>query len=176
MTNQPKNFKLNSILIGSLCITLFVLTPIINLINLFCFAGVILGGLFGAIYYCSKAKQNQTQVFFKDGIIIGVLSGLLSAVIVVLISLLTTLLSKENPINEITEMLKSLFNPIPNEMSEVIQHLSNEYETLGYSPTLMVTMLVMNMIMYPIFGMIGGILGIAIKRRGVNSYEKNISV
>lgn len=176
MTTQPKNLKLNSILIGTLAITFFVFIPIINIINIFCFAGVILGGFLGSAYYCSKAKQQITQIFLKDGILIGLFSGILSSVIVVLISLITTLLSKTNPMIEISEMFNSFFKTVPNEINEVIQQLSNEYETLGYSPTLMITMLVMNLIIYPVFGLIGGLIGVAIFRKSSKSNNNSLSV
>lgn len=164
MTKLAKDNKLIAIIIGTICITFFTMTPLLNLINLFCFAGVALGSFLASVYYCSKARQNEVEIYIKDGVLIGLFSGILSSVVVVLISMFSTIISKTNPMIEISEMFNSFFKTVPNEINNVIQQLSDEYETLGYSPTLMLTMLVMNLLIYPVVGLVGGLLGVVLKR------------
>jgi hypothetical protein len=139
-------------------IVLLSVLPFINFINLFCCAGIISGGAIGAIVYSRQLKQNNLELSLKDGFIIGILSGILSAVIVTGINLILILYSKENPINEVMEVIKSVGKDLPQDVYDQLNSFSLEFEKYGFSPTLSIVSFIINLIIYPLFASLGGII------------------
>jgi hypothetical protein len=150
--------RLKPVVIGTFAISAISIMPLVNFINLFCCAGIIIGGATGAMFYNRQLKNSDFQITTKDGAITGLLAGILSAVIVTGVNLLMVLYSNINPINEILELLKTLSKDLPQEIYDQMKHFSDEFDRFGYSPTLALISLVINLIIYPLFASIGGIL------------------
>jgi len=160
--------KLVPVLWSTTLIVLISVIPFINFINLFCCAGIILGGILGTSIYSRQLRQNNQELSIKDGAIVGILSGILSAVIVTGINLLIILYSKENPINEVLEMVKTFGKDLPQEVYDQMNSFSAEFEKYGFSPTLSIVTFAMNLVIYPLFASIGGIITALISRKKVN--------
>ncbi len=156
MDNSPN--RLRPVIIGTLAVSAISVIPIINFVNLFCCAGIILGGAIGAISYSKQLSNLNLQITTKDGAITGLLSGILSAIIVTGINLLMVLYSNINPINEILEAVNTFSKDLPQEVYDQMKHFSDEFERYGYSPTLTLVSLIINVIIYPLFASIGGII------------------
>jgi len=150
--------RLRPVIIGTFVISAISIMPLINFINLFCCAGIIIGGAAGAVYYQRQLKNLNIQITTKDCAITGLLSGFLSAIIVTGINLLMVLYSDINPMNEILELLNTFSRELPQEVYDQMKHFSDEFERYGYSPTLTLISLIINLIIYPLFASIGGIL------------------
>jgi hypothetical protein len=168
MNNSPN--RLLPVMWSVVIIVIISVIPLINVINLFCCAGIIMGGFAGSSVYARQLRNNNSNIEMKDGIIIGVLSGILSAVIVTGINLLIVLYSKENPVNEVILMLQSIGKDLPQEVYNQLNSFSAEFEKYGFSPTLSIFSLFMNLIIYPVFASLGGIF-VAL----INKKKKNIS-
>ncbi len=164
--------RLIPVIIGTLAISAISLMPIINFINVFCCAGIVIGGAIGAMAYNKQIKHNSLVLTPKDGVITGLLSGILSAVIVTGINLTIVLYSKQNPIIEVMEMLKSFGKDFPQEIYDQMNHFSSEFEKYGFSPTLTIVSLIINIIIYPIFASLGGLI-VALKNK--SNSNKNVN-
>jgi hypothetical protein len=165
--NNPDRIK--PIILGTMTMIILSVIPILSLINIFCCAGIVLGGVVGVASYNKQLKSTNVKLLYKDGVIIGILCGILSAVVVTGVNLLTQMYSKVNPFIEIKSLLESFTNIIP-EISNEIDRLAEEYNIYGYSPTLTIFMALTHIILYPLFGILGGILMVTI----LNKKNKNV--
>jgi len=156
MVSSPN--RLRPVIIGTLSISAISIMPIVNFVNLFCCAGIILGGAIGAMFYNRQLSNFNQQITTKDGAIMGLLAGILSAIIVTGINLLMVLYSNINPITEILEAVNTFSKDLPQEVYDQMKHFSDEFERYGYSPTLTLVSLIINVIIYPLFASIGGII------------------
>lgn len=167
--NQPSKFT--PVIISSAIIIIISLFPFLNFINLLCCAGVIIGGAAGTAYYNNQLKKTGGQIQYKDGVAIGVLSGIISALIVVIGTTIMTMLVKQNPIPEVYRMIDMQGLNIPPEMDKFLQQISDEYSKRGFSITLTLVTLVVDLISYPIFSAIGGMLAVQIFGKKKNAAE-----
>ena len=129
------------------------------------------GGAAGTAYYNNQLKKTGTQIQYKDGVAIGILSGVLSALIVVIGTTIMTILVKQNPIPELFQMFDLQGITIPPEAEQFMQKISDEYSKQGFSITLTIITLVVNLIAYPIFSAVGGLLAVAIFTKKKNAAE-----
>ena len=154
--------KFTPIIISTVIITLISVFPFLNFINIVCCAGVILGVLAGTFYYNNRLRAEGQVIQFKDGVMIGLLSGMLSAILTVIIITLYTILLKQNPIPEIYNILDKQGIQLPPDVEDLLQKISNEYSHTGFSITLTIANFILYIIIYPLFGMLGGIIGVSI--------------
>jgi hypothetical protein len=167
MNIQPN--RLIPIVFGTLIMTLISTFPVLNLINLFCCAGIMLGGFAGTFFYNKQIQNSQIELTTKDGGIIGLLCGIVSAILVSGINLLMTMFSDVNPITEAYQLLEKFGQEVPAEVNETMNRFSDEFNKYGFSPTLSILSLTMNLIIYPLFGAIGAIIGVSIIKKRKNS-------
>lgn len=139
--------------------------PIVSLINFICCAGVVLGGIAGVAVYRKELIGTDIIMTGKDGGIIGLLSGFLAAVVVSGITLITMLYSNVNIFSEMMPALAKFGSPLPPEFKEVIDKFSGEYMKYGYSPTYVIILSLMNLVLYPLFGALGGLLAVSINKK-----------
>jgi len=162
---QESPNKLKPVLFGTLIITFISTMPFLNIVNIFFCGGVIFGGYIATLNYYKQCVSTGFAVSNKDSIMIGVLSGFLSAIIVSAVSLLVTMFSGVNPVIESQEILNSVFKDIPPEVQTEMNKISDEYTKFGFSRLVAVFTLITNLITFPIFSGLGGILALAISRK-----------
>lgn len=156
--NSPN--RITPIIYGTAVMTLIAVFPVLNLINVFCCAGIILGGYAGVYTYWKQLQNTGQALTTKDGGMIGILCGILSAVFVTGFGLLLSLFSETNPMLEIMKTFDDIGFQMPPEMSQYLDKFSNEYNEHGFSPTITLFSFISNIILYPLFGSIGAILGV----------------
>lgn len=169
---MEKNVSINRLLPviwGFLVMTLISIMPLINFINLFFCAGIILGGLAGVFSFNKQLTALNMQLTFKDAVMIGILSGVLSGVAVSGFNVITLMYSSVNPIGESLKMLGDFGKNLPPEVNNQLDNLSGEFNKYGFSPTLAIFTFISNMLIYPLFGAIGALLGATI----INNKKKN---
>ena len=167
--DQPSKFT--PIIISTAIICIISLFPFLNLINIFCCAGVLVGVFAGCAYYNTKLKQAESVIQYKDGAAIGLLSGLVSALIIVAVTTLLSMISNQNPVPEIFKMIDSQGIKLPPEIEQFLQKISEEYRKNGFSVTLTIITLVTDLMVYPMFGVIGGLLSVIILGRRKNAEQ-----
>ena len=109
MSSSPN--RLMPVIFGALVMTLISTFPLLNLINVLCCAGIMLGGFAGVFFYNKQIRDTSIELTTKDGGIIGLLSGIISAVLVSGINLLMVLFSDVNPITEAYALLEKFGQP-----------------------------------------------------------------
>jgi len=162
---MEKNVSINRLLPviwGFLVMTLISVTPLINFINLFFCAGIILGGVAGVFSFNKQLTALNLSLSFKDAVLIGILSGVLSSIAVSGFNVLTLMYSQANPISESLKMLGDYGKNLPPEVNKQIDNLSREFDKYGYSPTLAIFTFISNMLIYPLFGAVGALLAATI--------------
>ena len=167
MSSSPN--RLMPVILGALVMTLISTFPLINLINVLCCAGIMLGGFAGVFFYNKQIRDTSIELTTKDGGIIGLLCGIISAVLVSGINLLMVLFSDVNPITEAYALLEKFGQQLPQEVNETMDKFSDEFNKFGFSPTLSVISLIINLVIYPLFGAVGAMIGVSIiKKRKIN--------
>lgn len=152
--------KISPVIFGSLTMTFIAIFPLLNLINIFCCAGIVAGGFVGVFTYWRQLKPLGLSLETKDGGMIGILSGILSAVFVTGFGLLISLFSESNPILDVLNTFDELGFQTPPEMLQYLEKFSNEFNEHGFSPTITIISFISNMILYPLFGSIGALLAV----------------
>lgn len=173
MNNNASINRLRPVIVSFLVMTLISIAPIINFINLFFCAGIMLGSVVGVLYFNKQLIQVNCVLKYNDAVLIGLLSGFLSAVAVSGFNIVTLMYSSVNPINESLKMLGDFAKNLPPEADNQIRLLSDEFNKFGYSPTLAIFTFISNMIIYPLFGVIGAIItATVLNKRNVNNINK----
>ena len=162
---QPSKFT--PILISSVVMLFMSLFPFLNLINLFCCAGIILGGAAGTFYYAKQLEKAGQLIQNKDGIMIGLLSGIISAILYVIFSTLIIMISKQNPVELVYKMTEEYGFNIPPETERMLRTVYDEYNKNGFSFIMIGVEMLSRIVSHCIFGPLGGILAavIFLKRR-----------
>ena len=161
--NTPN--KLTPVIISAAIMVALSTIPVLNLINTFCCMGIILGGFIGVNYYARQVISNNLILSQKDSLLIGVLSGIIAAIINTGATLAISLFSKTNPMAEMMDMMSQVGKDVPPAAMEILDKLSQEFTKYGYSPTLTIITLVMNIILYPLFGMLGSFIAYQIYKK-----------
>jgi hypothetical protein len=126
---------------------------------------VLLGVFAGTSFYNNQLKKTGEIIQYKDGAAIGILSGLLSAIISVMILTLLTLITKENPVPMLYNIIDKQGYNLPPDVEQLLQKISEEYRQNGFSITITIANLILYIITYPLFGLLGGILSVSIFNR-----------
>jgi hypothetical protein len=164
---QPSKFT--PIIISSFLMVFISIFPVLNLLNLLCCAGIVIGGAAGTYYYGRQLEKAGGFIQNKDGIMIGLLSGIISAIIYVIFSTLIMMISQQNPVELVYKMTEQYSIPIPPESEKMLQTVFKEYQQNGFSTIMIGVELFSRIVSHCIFGPVGGLLAASImnKRRNV---------
>lgn len=158
MQNNPN--RLIPIVYGTFVMTMISVMPLLNFINLFFCSGIIIGGVAGVISYNKQLAGTDLKLTSKDGVMIGILCGILSGILVSGINFLFMMMSKHNPVDETLNILNGF--SLPPEVMQQMNKFSDEFNKYGFSPTISIVSLFSNLVIYPLFGMIGAILAVSV--------------
>jgi len=146
---ESKPDKLVPALIGGAIIGVISAVPGLSFINCFCCAGIILGGFFSVYFY--KKNLIDMELTYSDGALLGMLTGIFGLIIgTVLTSIIGT------NIELILEQVLEYAHELPPEAEDIIRRLREN------SGQLFMLNVATGLILNIIFGLLGGILGVAI--------------
>jgi hypothetical protein len=167
MTEYTRVNRLSSVIAGSTVMIALSILPVINFINLFFCSGIIIGGVAGVISLNRQMNRAGTMLTYKDGVLTGMISGLLAAVTVSGINIISLVYSSVNPITEAMQLFGNYMNNMPPDMMNQLKQLENDFNTQGYSVTLIIFTFIINLLIYPLFGAVGGLLttGIILRKK-----------
>jgi hypothetical protein len=160
---QPN--KLTPVVISSLIMIGISLFPFLNLINFLCCAGIMIASVIGTSYYVKQMLANGLEIQIKDGVMIGLLSGFFSAIVVVIATTIIGMISSQNPVPELYNLLDKQGFKVPPQAEEFLRKISDEYSRTGYSITMTIISFVVYVITYPLFGALGGMLAVMVYNR-----------
>lgn len=132
--------------------------PVLNLLNILCCAGIILGGAAGTWYYARQLEKAGQFIQNKDGIMIGLLAGIISAIVYVILSTMILMFSKQNPVELVYKMTEQWGFTIPPESEKMLRTVYEEYNKNGFSTIMIGVELFSRIVSHCIFGPIGGLL------------------
>ena len=141
--------------------------PVLNILNLLCCAGIIMGGAAGTWYYARQLEKAGQFIQNKDGIMIGLLAGIISAIVYVIYSTTIMMIAKQNPVELVYKMTEQWGFSIPPESEKMLRTVYEDYQKNGFSPIMIGVELFSRIVSHCIFGPIGGLLVASIlnKRR-----------
>ena len=134
--------------------------PVIYLGNGLCCMWVMGGGALAAWLLRKKHPQGPDSVTYGDGAFVGVLSGLFGAVIATAISIPVRLLSAE-ALRDQMEIVEEMLAEVEGPVRELfLRLLSPELTWIT-----ILTTFFMNLVIFSLFAMVGGVLFLAIMDR-----------
>jgi len=146
--------KLRPALIGGFVIGIISAIPGINFINCFCCAGVIIGGILAVHLY--NKKLDGLELTYSDGVTLGLMAGASGAII-------DTILSSfiEGSIKDQIDKVLEHYHDMPPELEDLLIQIQ---ENIG-DITFVIIGLIFTVIIFSIFGILGGIIGVSIFRK-----------
>jgi len=163
--------KLRSALMGGAVIGLLSGVPGLNLLNCCCCLGIMLGGVFAVYAYRREFTDEMPPMESSDALIIGIIAGIIGAVGASVISGLFNVVF--GPIEE--RLLRGFWDKLVQRLEEQggvpggsVDDLRAQMDrSMAESRSLggMLRGLVFALILYPIFAMLGALIGFAFFRK-----------
>ena len=144
--------------IGGVILGVLSALPFISIFNCICCAWVIIGGVVAAHLY---VKDSPVHVTLGRGITLGLLTGVIGTGIYALVSLPLRLIMNRAGMN-VMEQIKQAMDRIPNLPPETRQIFENMAAGGNMGIILFIIGLFFTLIVYCIFAMIGGAIGVAL--------------
>jgi hypothetical protein len=143
--------KLRAAFWGGLFTGVLTALPFVKYLNACCCLWVISGGLIAV--YVAQSNQRET-IKAADGVFVGLLAGLIGA----LISFPINLMYEAWERGMILRFIDNMGAEVPGELRDVLDNASG-------SPIRQIAGLFFSMVAYSVFGMLGGLLGVAIFKK-----------
>jgi hypothetical protein len=163
MLDKPSKWR--SALFGGIAIGLISGIPVISLVNCCCCAGILGGGVFTYYLYREEHTEGMSPLESSDGLILGIMAGLIGAFAQAVIHGLLILLFAGAQ----EELMRSIMGKVIDRLeksgsfpSDAVDQMRDQIEnSMKESKTMWGVMLnlFMSLIIYPIFAMLGGLLG-----------------
>ena len=150
-------------LIGGVAIAVLSSLPFVNLGNCICCIWVIGGGALASWFLIKQHPGGVGGVTYGDGAFVGVLSGIVGAMIGTLISLPFRLMAADG-LRSQQQAIEELLNEYP-EMEGPIRELILRLVSPDISFATLLVNFFMNLVVFSLFAMIGGIILVAILKK-----------
>jgi len=148
--------RLQPALWGGLFIGVLSALPLVNAGNCCCCLWVLVGGALAAYL---RQQNNPYQIDAAEGAIVGLMAGALGGVVSSLLSIPFQMMAGPMQAEWIERILSS--NPdITPEMRDMVERLTTS------SGAWLVTF-IMSVVVYSVFGVLGGLIGVAIFKRNL---------
>ncbi len=148
--------KLMPALYGGVIMGVISGIPILSLVNCFCCAGIMLGGFMAVFFYKKDLNESSPPLSSSDGLGLGALAGVAGAIVTVILTALFHFvfgMAMGGGMQRLQDM--GLGNQIPPETMKMIQGLTSNRGIIGIT-------FVFHVIIDPLFGLIGGLIGYAV--------------
>lgn len=163
MLEKPSKFR--SAALAGTAMGVVSALPGLSLINCCCCAGIIGGGIFAVYLYKQEFTEGMPPLESSDGLVLGILAGLVGAFAATVISMMVLFVfgawETELLRGFVDKLLESMeeSGSLPAGASDEIREMMEQAMAESTSVVGILSGLVMNLIIYPIFGMLGGLLG-----------------
>ncbi len=163
MLEKPSKFR--SAGLAGVAMGVVSAMPGLSLINCCCCAGIIGGGIMAVYLYKQEFREEMPPLESTDGLVLGILAGLVGAFSATVIGLLILLVfgswEAEMMRGIVDKLLDSMESSgsIPGSAADNMRSMIEDAMKESTSVVGVLSGLIMNLIIYPIFGMLGGLLG-----------------
>jgi hypothetical protein len=113
-----------------------------------------------------QKAQNSTEIISaKKGLVFGLMTGLYAAFFASILDIMVTFITKHNELVAMVPQLYELIGSFPideqlqKEILAFFQNVNYDITQYGFSALYTFSVVVNNLIVNPIFGMIGGVIG-----------------
>jgi hypothetical protein len=159
-------------LIGGVLLGVLSTLPVINWFNCFCCAWVIAGGVVAAYQY---VKDSPTPVSLGGGVSLGLLTGVIGALITGIFSIPMHLMASRGGAG-VLEQLNAMMDQLPNLPPETRQMFESFAARGDMGAALMIVGFIFTLVIYSLFAMVGGAIGVAIfEKRKPGSEQPDIA-
>ena len=143
-----------------------VLSTIPGIKNLNCCL-IIPAAAFLSIYLYSKSTGNDSPIKLNKALSYGLITGLVAAMFSSLFDILITYITHSNDLvvglEQTEEMMQELkLGNLIDASLEIMRSMVTEIKSTGFSALYIVMITVSNFFIFSIFGMLGGLLGMAV--------------
>ena len=162
MVEKPS--KLRPAILGGFIIGVISGIPGLSLLNCCCCAGILLGGAMSVYLYRQDFTNEMPPMESSDALILGIVAGIIGAISSTFLSSFVTLFFGQTEIRIMRNLLDMLENrgTIPqnliDKLRDQIEPAIKEGGTIGG----ILRSLIFDLIIYPIFSMLGGLIGYGI--------------
>jgi hypothetical protein len=146
--------RLQPAFFGGLFIGVLSALPIVSAGNCCCCLWAISGGVL-ATYL--RQQNSRYQVTAAEGALVGLMAGAIGGIIYVVLSLVLA------PI--VGPMQQQMFEGMMRGQEDMPPEVRDIFERMGSMGALMGVMAVVNAIVYTVFGLIGGLVGVALFKK-----------
>ncbi len=143
-----------------------VLSTIPGIKNLNCCL-IIPAAAFLSIYLYNKSTGNDSPIKLNKALSYGLITGLIAAFFSSLFDILITYITHSNDLvvglEQTQEMMQELkLGTLIDASMEIMRNMVEEIEATGFSALYAVMITISNFFIFSIFGMLGGLLGMAV--------------
>jgi hypothetical protein len=166
MLEKPS--KQRAAILGGLIIGAISGLPGLNLLNCCCCAGILFGGAMSVYLYRQEFTNEMLPMESSDALILGIISGIIGALIATSISAVISLMF--GPVE--TEMVRNFMEKLTQKLEDsgsipqgTMDNMRDQFDKAmkeGSTIGGILRSLVYNLILYPIFSMLGGLIGYGI--------------
>jgi len=167
MQNRPQKFLPS--LYGGIVIATISSVPGLSLINCFCCAGVIAGGITAVYFYNKELTPEMLPLTAGDGVVLGGLAGIIAAFLSVLLHLAVYIMFGNIAARIAYEVFRSILETsnLPAEIADAVEEALRVALEQGLTPLLVFIQLAQDLFLFTLFGVVGGLIGYALfKRKG----------
>jgi hypothetical protein len=135
--------------------------PFLNFVNCICCAGVLLGGFMAVFFYNKDLVPQMPPLTSQDGLKLGALSGVFGAIIGTIISAALMAVVGNVAGQAMFDMIYNLYDStgILDQMPpDAIDQMEQGMRDSGLSAMSIIG----SLIIYPIFGLLGGLIGYSV--------------
>lgn len=163
MLEKPNKWR--AAVIGGVAIGAISGIPVISIVNCCCCAGILAGGVLAYYLYRQEHTDEMAPIESSDALILGIMAGVIGAFVQAAIHGIILLLFagvQDQLMRSITEGLLNRLERSGGIPSDALDQMRDSVEnSMKESRTMWGFMLnlFMNLIIYPIFAMLGGLLG-----------------
>lgn len=166
MLDKPS--KQRAVLLGGAIITVISGVPGLSLINCCCCAGIMVGGLMGVYFHRQDFQPGMAPFESSDALVVGLLAGLVGAVGATILGTLFSLLLGgfeaellggfyDRLLSELTRS-GTLTDDMADQLRDQMERSFEESTSFGG----IMANLFVAIIVYPVFAMLGGLIGYGI--------------
>ena len=166
MVEKPS--KLRPAILGGLIIGAISGIPGLSLLNCCCCAGILLGGALSVYFYKQEFTDEMPPLESSDALILGIVAGIIGALITTILGATISLIL--GPVE--TRMMSSFMEKLMQKLEDrgslppgTIDNMRDQFEQAikeGGSLSGILRSLIYALILYPIFSMLGGLIGFGI--------------
>jgi len=157
MPERPSKFL--PALYGGIIMGVISAVPFLNFLNCLCCAGVMIGGLMSVFFFKKDLTSSMPPLTSNDALQLGALAGVFGAVVGTLLHAITVTTVGNVGAETVMQILRGMGDQIPPDVLDQIER--SVEQSGGMSGLSIVWTFFTSIILYPLFGLLGGLIGYA---------------